>query len=490
MIFVLRLALAAFSGFVVFASYEPLGLWWAGIAGIALLYICLIPWGTKKPTGWGGAAIGFAHGFVLYMFLLPWIGEYVGPLPWVALAVACALYSVATGTFGVLVARHRWGFIAFPLIYVAVEFARSSFPFGGFSWVRLAWGQINGPLANLAPWGGPALVTLATVVVATGVVAFFRSSRVGGGLAVVVPILLGLVAGLGVNNPEHTTDEITASAIQGNVPRMGLDFNAQRRAVLANHARVTEELAATGREPDIVIWPENSSDVNPFTDEEARELIDDAVAAIDAPVLVGTITYDHVGARNTMVVFDPDMGPGEYHHKIYLQPFGETMPMREFFRLFSPYVDDAGDFKPGNGDGTVTMRDIVVGVATCYEVAFDPAYRDSVLNGAEILTTPTNNATFGFTDMTYQQLAMSRLRAIELDRALVVAATSGVSAIVHPDGSVSQKTEIFEAGTLTETLPLRDSSTFAARYGATVEWLLVALGVLSMVLSVVLRRRG
>ncbi len=309
-------------------------------------------------------------------------------------------------------------------------------------------------------------------------------------MAVIVPIVLGLIASLGVNNPEHTTDEVTASAIQGNVPRMGLDFNAQRRAVLANHARVTEELAASGAEPDIVIWPENSSDVNPFTDAQARELIDDAVAAVDTPVLVGTITEDHVGPRNTMVVFDPETGPGDYHHKIYLQPFGETMPMREFFRLFSPYVDAAGNFQPGNGDGTVSMRGIIVGIATCYEVAFDAAYRDAVLNGAQILTTPTNNATFGFTDMTYQQLAMSRLRAIELDRALVVAATSGVSAMVHPDGTVSQHTKIFEADTLTETLPLRDSITFSARYGKYVEWILVALGVLAMVASVILRRRG
>ncbi|STC70431.1 apolipoprotein N-acyltransferase [Corynebacterium pilosum] len=490
MVYVLRLILAAFSGFITYGSFEPHGFWWAGIAGIALLYASLIPWGRHKPTGWGGAGLGFAHGFVLYIFLLPWIGEFVGPLPWVALAVACALYALGTGAFGAWAARHRWGFVAFPFIYLAVEFARSSFPFGGFSWVRLAWGQINGPLAFLAPWGGPALVTLAAALVACGIVAFFRTSKVGGAVAVIVPIVLGLIASLGVNNPEHTTDEVTASAIQGNVPRMGLDFNAQRRAVLANHARVTEELAASGAEPDIVIWPENSSDVNPFTDAQARELIDDAVAAVDTPVLVGTITEDHVGPRNTMVVFDPETGPGDYHHKIYLQPFGETMPMREFFRLFSPYVDAAGNFQPGNGDGTVSMRGIIVGIATCYEVAFDAAYRDAVLNGAQILTTPTNNATFGFTDMTYQQLAMSRLRAIELDRALVVAATSGVSAMVHPDGTVSQHTKIFEADTLTETLPLRDSITFSARYGKYVEWILVALGVLAMVASVILRRRG
>src|SRR5699024_9975084 len=104
---------------------------------------------------------------------------------------------------------------------------------------------------------------------------------------------------------------------------------------------------------------------------------------------------------------------------------------------------------------------------------------DAVLGGAQILTTPTNNATFGFTDMSYQQLAMSRMRATELDRAAVVPATSGVSAIVHPDGTVSARTQIFTADTLVEELPLRDSITFAARYGSVVQVILVVLGVVS-----------
>ncbi|WP_018295491.1 apolipoprotein N-acyltransferase [Corynebacterium lubricantis] len=488
MILLARLLLAAVSGVLVYASYEPIGWWGAGILGIALFYASLIPWKQHRPTGWAGALLGFVHALALYLLLLPWIGEFVGNLPYIALSIVLALYALATGAFGVLIARHKWGFLAFPFIYVAVEFVRSSLPFGGFAWVRLAWGQINGPLADLSPWGGPALVTLATALIGCGIVGLLASLR-GGLVAIVVPLVLAIGAGFTVNNPAHTTEEVTASAVQGNVPRMGLDFNAQRRAVLANHARETHKLADSGEQPDIVIWPENSSDVNPFTDPQARSLIDDAVAAVDAPVLVGTITRDEVGARNTMVVFDPETGPGDYHNKIYLQPFGEYMPMRDFFRLFSEYVDLAGDFKPGNGDGTVSMRGIVVGVATCYEVIFDAAYRDAVLNGAQILTTPTNNATFGFTDMTYQQLAMSRMRAIELDRAVVVAATSGVSAIVHPDGTVSQETGMFEAATLTETLPLRDSITFAARYGQVVEWILVGMGVLLMLASVVLRKR-
>jgi len=340
-------------------------------------------------------------------------------------------------------------------------------------------------------WGGPALVSFAAALVGSGLAALVirhRGARIAGVLAVLLPLVAGAVTGLTVvNREEATVGETRAAAVQGNVPRMGLDFNAQRRAVLANHVRVTEELA--GEELDLVIWPENSSDVNPFADPEAGELVDRAVRAVDTPILVGTITRDEVGDRNTMVVMDPETGRGDQHDKHFLQPFGEYMPMRDFFRMFSEYVDQAGDFKPGPPEFTVRMRDVVIGVATCYEVAFDPALRTAVLDGAQLLTTPTNNATFGFTDMTYQQLAMSRLRAIEVDRAVVVAATSGVSAIVHPDGSVSQETGIFEPGRLVETLPLRDTITFAARYGGHVQTALIILGGLLFITALVTGRR-
>lgn len=512
---IVRILLAGAGGVLIYFSYEPHGIAAAGIAGIMLFYLALAPWSfagsdvedsasgavtRARPTVKQGALFGFLHGFCAYILLLPWVGEFVGALPWIALSITLALWSIVTGIFGVLVARWRYGFLAFAFVYSAVEFLLSSFPFGGFSWVRLAWGQINGPLANFARWGGPALITFAGVLLGASFAALLlvlirrelgnRGSLAAASVTPGLVIGLALLAGLAVDTPAPTTGEVKAAAVQGNVPRMGLDFNAQRRAVLANHVNVTKEIAASGEKPDLVFWPENSSDVNPFRDREARDLITEAVRAVDAPVLVGTLTKDEVGDRNTAVVFDPDTGAGDLHHKRFLQPFGEWMPMRDFFRIFSSYVDMAGDFKPGDGDGTVRMGDHVVGVATCYEVAFDAAYRDAVKAGAQILTTPTNNATFGFTDMTYQQLAMSRIRAMETDRAVVVSATSGVSAIVHPDGTVSQHTEIFVPAYLVEKLPLRDSITPAVRYGSIIQWLLALGGAAVMLAASLGARRG
>ncbi|KQB85608.1 apolipoprotein N-acyltransferase [Corynebacterium oculi] len=474
-----RLAAAAASGLLVFASYEPLGWWPAGVIGLGLLYYALQHARSLRE----GAILGFVQALCLFLLLLPWIGEFVGAPPYIALSVVLALFGILTGLGGV--ALRRGSLLLFPAWWVAVEYARSSWPFGGFAWVRLAWGQVDGPLAHLAFLGGPALVTFGAALTGCALYRLRAQPRLAA-LCLLVP--LGVGVGVAQWPRPVDTGEVRVAAIQGNVPRMGLDFNAQRRAVLANHVRETEKLA----EPvDLVIWPENAADVNPLTDARARELVDRAVAAAQAPVLVGTLTADEAGPHNTMMVFDPATGPGEYHHKKFLQPFGETMPLRSLLRHVSPYVDRAGDFQPGIGTGVVHAGGVALGVATCYEVIFDEAYRSAVAHGAQLLTTPTNNATFGFTDMSYQQLAMSRLRAIETDRAVVVAATSGVSAIVAPDGEVRSRTGIFEAATLVDTLPLRDSVTPAVRFGFWVQAgiaIMGTLGTLSMLVALWRRR--
>ncbi|MEX3504027.1 apolipoprotein N-acyltransferase [Corynebacterium sp. LK2510] len=481
MVILARLALAAASGVLVYFSYAPHGQWLLGFAGIGAFFAALLPWTSHRPGARLGALLGFTHAVALYLCLLPWIGEFVGALPYVALSLFLALASIPVGALGVLAGRHRFGAVLFAFIYLFWEWLRSSVPFGGFPWVRLAWGQIDGPLRHLAPLGGPALITLAMVLVAAGLVTAIAYRRPLALAVAAAPVAFAGAAGAVPSAAD--SGEVTVSAVQGNVPRLGLDFNAQRRAVLANHTAETVRLADSGARPDFVVWPENSSDVNPFADAEAAALVDEAVQAIDAPILVGTLTRDEVGARNTMVVFDPETGPGEYHHKKWLQPFGEYMPMRDFFRMFSEYVDLAGNFKPGDGDGVVTIAGVKLGVATCYEVAVDQAYRTAVRAGAQILATPTNNATFGFTDMTYQQMAMSRMRAIETDRAVVVAATSGASGIISPDGTVLQSSGIFEPALLTETLPLRETVTPAVRFGTQLEWVMVALGLVAMLLS-------
>lgn len=166
------------------------------------------------------------------------------------------------------------------------------------------------------------------------------------------------------------------------------------------------------------------------------------------------------------------------------------MPYRDFFRHFSSYADRAGNFVPGGGDGVVHANGVTVGVATCYEVAFDRAFEGSVRAGAELLAVPTNNATFGDTEMTYQQLAMSKVRAVEHGRAVVVAATSGVSAIIAPDGSTVEQTSLFVPAALVSEVPLRTQLTPASRLRPLPEVLLCIAAAAAVVAALVPRRRS
>jgi apolipoprotein N-acyltransferase len=274
----------------------------------------------------------------------------------------------------------------------------------------------------------------------------------------------------------------TVAVIQGNVPRAGLDFNAQRRAVLDNHVQRTLELAAdvaAGEQPqpDLVIWPENSSDIDPYTNDDAARQIDRAAAAIGVPVLVGAVV-DGPGENisNTAIVWDPQDGPGDTYVKRHPVPLAEYVPARSFFRFFSDKVDLVRrDFVAGDEVGVLDVGGTRLGDLICFEVVYDGLVNDVVEGGAGMIVVQTNNATFGFTDESEQQLAMSRLRAVEFGRTVAVAATSGISAIVAPDGSIARSSELFTEAVFVEDVAQRSDTTVAQRLGAAPEWVLSAI---------------
>ncbi|WP_241386843.1 apolipoprotein N-acyltransferase [Rhodococcus sp. CH91] len=498
-----RALLAVAAGLLLFASFPPRPLWFLAPLGLALLIGVVTAAPLRRRAGFG---YGYLAGLGFFVPLLPWVGVYVGPLPWLALAAAEAVF---VGLFGALVVHLRslpgaplWIATAWTL----TEWLRASVPFGGFPWGRLAFGQPDGPFVSLAAVGGAPLVSFAVALTGAGLAALVVTARrrPAGRRDWTVPVaasLLGpLLAAVAWPLVRAGTDgagaeTVTVAAIQGSVPRLGLDFNAQRKAVLDNHVARTLELAAdvdAGRvpAPQVVIWPENASDIDPLRNADAARDISAAAAAIGAPILVGTVLANGDGTTsNSVIVWDPETGPGEQHDKKIIQPFGEYLPWRSFFRLFSEYADRAGNFVPGDGDGQVGAAGLPIGVATCYEVAFDRAFRESVDAGAQLLAVPTNNATFGDTEMTYQQLAMSQLRAVEHGRAVVVAATSGVSAIVGPDGRVQQRTDLFVPAALVAQLPLRADVTLASRLGVAPELVLCAVAVAAAGLAVVRGRR-
>jgi apolipoprotein N-acyltransferase len=490
------------AGLLLYAGAPPRELWWLAPVAFAGLWAVL-----QGRSARAGAGYSLAFGLGFFLPLLSWTGEFVGPLPWLALATVEALVIALAGAGIAVVSRLPAAPLWAAAVWVAAEALIARAPFGGFPWGRVAFGQPSGVFLPVAAIGGAPLLTAAVVLTGFGAGELMRRAVQGGGPsgrrpALVVPALLaigpvsaGLLASLTVGTTTIGGQAVVA-LIQGNVPRAGLDFNAQRRAVLDNHAARTIQLAAdvaAGRypRPALVIWPENSSDIDPLRNLDARAVIDQAARSIGVPILVGAVLRNDDGHyTNTMIVWDPRTGPGQRHDKRRVQPFGEYVPYRDFFRLFSPYVDRASDFIPGNGDGAVNIGPVRVGIATCYEVVFDDLVRQSVRSGAQVLAVPTNNATFGYTQMTYQQQAISRVRAVEHGRTVLVAATSGVSAVIGPDGTVKQETRLFTPAALVAGVPLRSGTTLATRLGSAPEWALVTLGVVGVAAALMMRGRS
>ncbi|MEU9251856.1 apolipoprotein N-acyltransferase [Streptomyces sp. NPDC048270] len=479
-----RPLLAALAGVLLYLSFPPRPLWWLAPLALALLAGCLR--GRRARAGFG---LGLLAGLGYLLPLLVWTGEEVGPVPWLALAAVEAVFIGLTGLGIALVSRlPAWPLFA-AAVWVAGEALRARVPFGGFPWGKLAFGQADGVFTPLAAVGGTPLLSFAVALCGFGLYEALRTAldhprRATAALAaltVVAPVGAGLAARPLVSDAAEDGTAV-AAVIQGNVPRLGLDFNAQRRQVLDNHAKRTEQLAEdvkAGRapKPDFVVWPENSSDLDPYSQPDAYEVIDHAVKAIGVPVAIGAVVSPQTGPlRNTMILWDPVSGPTATYDKRKIQPFGERIPMRSFVRIFNSDVDRVRrDFGPGKDPGVFDMAGSGVGMVTCFEAAFDDAVRSTVRAGAQVIAVPSNNATFGRSQMTYQQLAMDRIRAVEHSRTVLVPVTSGVSAVIRPDGTIERQTEMFTADALVTEIPLRSTETPATRLGPLPEYALLLL---------------
>jgi apolipoprotein N-acyltransferase len=497
--------LAVATGWIIHLAFPSLGWWPAAAVGLALL------WGVlEHATVWRGFGLGFAAGMGLFLPLLRWTSVGVGPLPWIALA---GLESVAVGLFGAawaLVRRRKclkgrlWlEPLVFAALWTSAEEFRSMVPFGGFPWGRLAFSQVDGPVIGLAWLGGASLVGFAVAVAGGCLGLAFEAVR---GRRILLPaisltgaVAITLAGTLVPLDAQAESGTLRIGVAQGSVPNRGLDSFGQALLVLKNHVAATEELADnTPWTPDLVIWPENAADYDPRVDSYTREAVTASAVLVGSPILLGTMDYSpEEGRYNTSLLWTEDGEAIDVYLKRHPVPFAEYIPIRDFARIFSSAVDRVQtDMLAGDEAGVIEVpsdrlgRDVSVGVVICFEVAYDGIVRDTIAGGGELLVVQTNNANFGQTPESVQQLAMTRFRAIEAGRAAVQASTVGVSGIVMPDGSVLSETRLFTADYLLEEVPLRTSLTPATRLGGYLEWMFLLAPLIAASVAGALSLRG
>lgn len=479
---------AVVAGLLWLASFEPLHWWWTAPIGVAFFVAAVR--GTRLRTA---AALGAVAGLVFFVPLLSWV-RAIGVDGWLALAGTQVAATAVLGVALALVGRLRWWPLAVPAAWIAWDAARMRWPFGGFTWGRLAYGQDAGPAAVYASWGGATAVTVAVVLLGATAGWFALACARGrqrqmvlGGTGMVAIVTLPFAVGAaGTSAIDGRPATATVAVVQGNVPGVGMGAFDRAFTVLRNHAEATHALAddvAAGRQPqpDFVVWPENAADVSPYEHPEARRLVDEAAAAVGVPVLIGAVLDEDGHRYNAGLVWEADAGETDRYVKRHLVPFGERVPLRPVLaRLISRFDRVPVDFTGGPDDaGAVEVGGTRVADVICFEVGYDALVTSGVADGGRLVVVQSNNATYGDVQST-QQLSMARLRAVEHGRTVVVATTNGVSALVTPDGKLLQQSQMRTAVTYVEDVPLRDTLTPGSRYGGWVEALLVVAGLLAV----------
>jgi len=507
---------ATAGGLALAGAFPPAGFWPLAAAGPALLVAALS--GQRLRVSFG---LGLLFGLAFFVPLLSWLVN-VAWYAWAALAVAEALI------FGLLSVGQRLllRLPAWPLAvaawWVAAEAMRGRWPYA-FPWGRLAMSQAGAPTAHWAALGGPPLLSfLVALAGATAAWAVLRAVRppgtgrrwpgrpavtrlagsrlAGAGLAAAAAGLALGGALLPVDQGGPGSGSAEVAAIQGDVPHArNLPGLLRASTVTQNHAAATRALAAqvaSGARPapDLVIWPENSTDLDPSLYPPIYQTIASAVAAVHRPVLVGALLQNPL--RNTGQLWLPGRGPVAIYVKRQLVPFGEYIPFRGLLSHITPLVSlQPVNFTPGHRAVVFHVGRIRLGDVICYEIGFDGLVRSEVAAGANLLALQSNDATFevdGQPGESMQQVAMARIQAITSDRAVVYASTTGESAIISPSGAVLTHSGLWQRAELEARVPLRTGLTLAGRLGGWPEAILTGLAIAALawaILGAVRERR-
>ena len=383
------------------------------------------------------------------LVLLHWTSTYVGSVPWVILAVGLSLFYLP------LVAVKRLGIAFFPLIFIVLEEIRNRFPFQGFGWARIAYSQADAPYAKIAAHGGA--VALSAITVLLGLVLFFLFQKQFR-ILILLPLFLVIVP---IDVQMNQTTQ--ALMIQGNVPKLGLDFNSRAKEVFFNHVKETDIAIMENSKVDFILWPENSVDVDPFRNPEVFE----ALNSYKIPLIIGAIVGRDNDILNTSILWTKESQ--NVYIKQHLTPFGEYIPLRSLASKISPFVDDVRDFSPGNESTIFTVDKAKIAPVICYEL-LDDQILEKAAKSSNLLAVQTNSATFGDSAQSAQQLQITRIRAIEHSRNILSVSTTGYSAVIDYNGKVLQKSDMGTAQHLYAEVGLISNVSPRDRYG---DWALV-----------------
>jgi apolipoprotein N-acyltransferase len=462
-----RPALALGAGALVALSMPPWGFWPLAIIGVVLFEVTL----GDAPSRRDRVRLGMLFGAGWMYLGMGWMVQLTLP----GYLVAGLFFSLFHAGAALVAPIGAWRVIGRPAAHALVEAVRFSFPFGGIPLATLGMSQVGGPLVGVARVGGVILLTWLVFQVgfalgglAPGVPAFASRFRPGARAelhgavafgAVVAIVVLSVVAPRGNDSGE----QLRVAAVQGGGEQGTSALEVPSSLVTDRHLDATRTIPDDAG-LDLVLWPENTIDVSVFDGSDVYDAIVAEADRLDAPFAVGVTEDPRI---NSQIVVSPGGDIVGQYVKVRRVPFGEYVPLRGILEAIGAPIEQIGrDATAGTDPAYVDLPDGTrLSVVISWEVFFAGRAREGVKAGAEAILNPTNGASYTGTIVQTQQVASSRLRAIETGRWVVQAAPTGFTAIVDADGNVRQRTAVSEQRVVFDTIELRSGRTWYTNLG-------------------------
>jgi apolipoprotein N-acyltransferase len=464
--------LAFVSGVVLSGAFAPLN-WWF-LLPIAIVIFLYAVTKTSKPF-----LAAFIFAAVFNFLTLNWSGTYVGLVPVFFLVLLQSLFYLPLGFVSFKRDRYSRIWLILPVLLIADE-VRSIIPFGGFGWNRLSFSQADSPYVSIAAFFGDTALSFLGISLGIALYLLFaRAQLLSVGIITAAITLIVLLP-----TPVLDKGSINVLGVQGNVPRLGLDFNSRAQEVFNLHLKQSDvALQQVESKPDLIIWPENSVDIDPFVNSQVGQKISDLAKKLQTPIIVGAVLKSSDGPENASLMWGSNGEVASKYVKRTLTPFGEYIPLRSIASRISSFTDDVVDFTAGNQTTQHSVGQSQIAPIICYEVIDDSAVR-TISKGSSFLIVQTNNATFADSGQSMQQLNITRIRAVESNKWIVSVSTTGVSAIIDNNGSIRQITKQNKASYVSGAVMLNSVDTLSSKLG---NW--SSLIIVLMALTIYLKKR-
>lgn len=481
------------AGVLLACAFQPVDLPLLSIPAVATCsgLMWLNPWRRS-------AVVGAAFGLGFFGPLLWWLSASISPAAWAALTLVQATWFALLGAAVSAVRGLPLVTVWTALLWTAVEVVRSGWPLGGLPWGRLGFAALDTLWQGWLAWGGVSVTTFVVALLGAMLARLVMTRHATPRVAAVVVATISVTPAVAAASSQPATDgQARIAVVQGGVPGAGNRLVENHREVTDNHVRETAELfgrlrAAGQSVPDLVLWPENATAVDPDTDVRANTAIRDAARSAQTPILAGSISNGPGPgqARNQGIVWSSDGVPGQRYTKRHLVPFGEYVPWRAVATRVSDRVAEIPrDMVPGAASDPLDVNGLLIADALCFDVAYDDVIASQVRRGASLVTVQTSNAMFIGTAQLEQQWDISRVRALESGRSVVVSSVNGVSGAIGPDGRVLARLAGRVSTSAVVDVPLSNALTPAVALGAWPGRIAVVLAVLGATAAGLLRLR-